>query len=164
MSSSPIRPEAADLGTSLIHLTRMMHTMKQHAPSIHPAVEGAAYPVLFTLAAEPSRVTSVAESIHADPSTVSRLVSTLVTHGLVEKIADPEDGRAQVARLTVEGHDLLGRIRDRRNAWLTEILADWSDDDLIAAAAQIDRLHQTLATARSNALAGETPSQTKESV
>ena len=46
----------------------------------------------------PSRSSALAAAIHSDPSTVSRQIAAMVRDGLVERMADPEDGRASVVQ------------------------------------------------------------------
>ena len=115
--SSLDRATAERVSLGLIRVMKLMQALRQHAPRQHPAVDTAAYPVLFTLAAEPQRVSGLAELVHSDVSTVSRQVSTLAAHGLLEKVSDPEDGRAQVVRLSTEGEALVARIQHTRNEW-----------------------------------------------
>lgn len=97
---------------------------------MHPKVDPVGYPLLFNLRDEPRRVSEIAERVHLDISTVSRQVSTLVGQGLVAKLADPSDGRAQTLTLTDEGRQMLIDVRARRNGWLEEVVTDWSDEDL----------------------------------
>ena len=101
---------AAHLSHDLVRLMKLFQSMRQQAPRQHPAVDTAAYPLLFNLRA-PRRVSALAGCVHSDVSTVSRQVTALVTHGLVEKVPDPHDGRAQVLSLTPTGRDLLTACR-----------------------------------------------------
>jgi DNA-binding MarR family transcriptional regulator len=142
--------ERVSLG--MVRVMKLMQAMRQHAPRLHPAVDVAAYPVLFTLAAEPRRVSVLAECVHSDISTVSRQVSTLVGHGLLEKVSDPEDGRAQVVRLSAEGHDLLSVIQQSRNDWFAELMQDWSDAEAHEFATYLERFTATLEVAREQAM------------
>ncbi|WP_253768529.1 MarR family winged helix-turn-helix transcriptional regulator [Goodfellowiella coeruleoviolacea] len=96
--------------------------------------------LLGTLAQRgPQRSSALAEAVFADPSTISRQVAQLVRNGLVERTADPEDGRAAVLAITNSGLALLERARDRRNAALARVLSSWSDTDLGEFAALFDR-------------------------
>ncbi|WP_270888765.1 MarR family winged helix-turn-helix transcriptional regulator [Pedococcus sp. 5OH_020] len=152
MPSTHLDPQSADrVSRGLIRVMKLMQVMRHHAPRIHPAVDAAAYPLLFNLAAEPRRVSALADCVHSDVSTVSRQVSTLVGHGLLEKLSDPDDGRAQVVRLSDEGHELLSRIQQHRNAWFGELLSDWTVDEAAAFAAQLERFAATLEGAREQA-------------
>jgi DNA-binding MarR family transcriptional regulator len=126
--------------------------MRQHAPRLHPAVDSAAYPVLFHLAAEPRRVSALADCVHSDVSTVSRQVSTLVTHGLLEKVTDPDDRRAQVVRLSDEGQALLARIQQYRHEWFTALLQGWTTEEASDFADHLERFGSTLQAAREVAI------------
>ena len=119
-----------DFGDALVRTMKIMGALKQRAPRVHPKVDPVGYPLMFNLRDEPRRVSEIAERIHLDISTVSRQVSALVSQGLVAKVADPSDGRAQMLTLTDEGVQMLIDIRARRNTWLSEVVTDWSDEDL----------------------------------
>jgi len=117
-------------GDALVRSMKLMSVVKQRAPRVNAKVDPIGYPLMFNLRDEPRRVSEIAERVHLDISTVSRQVSALVTQGLVAKVADPRDGRAQMLTLTDDGRQLLTDIRDRRNGWLAEVVHDWSDADL----------------------------------
>lgn len=77
----------------------------------------------------PSRASELAERVCADPSTVSRQVAQLVKSGLVERRADPDDGRASILVPTDLG---LVKVREhvrRRGEVLRPVVADWSPQD-----------------------------------
>ena len=159
-SSSPVDPmdptldraTAERVSLGLIRVMKLMQALRHNAPRQHPAVDTAAYPVLFTVAAEPRRVSTLAELVHSDISTVSRQVTTLAAHGLLEKVSDPEDGRAQVVRLTPEGEALVARIQHTRNEWFARLLADWDHDDAADFAAHLERFAATLLEVREQAI------------
>jgi DNA-binding MarR family transcriptional regulator len=127
--SVPSTPTAT-LGDELVRVTKLLHVVKAQAPRKHPQVDPMAYPLLFNLQREPMRVSALADAVHVDVSTVSRQVSTLVELGFVERGPDPDDGRAQALSVTAEGTALLVAIRESRDRWLQQLLADWSDDDV----------------------------------
>jgi len=64
-----------------------------------------------------------------DISTVSRRVAQLETAGLVERSADPADGRAAVMSLTPAGREVVASISELRRELLEAVVADWSEDD-----------------------------------
>ncbi|GLZ40335.1 MarR family transcriptional regulator [Actinokineospora sp. NBRC 105648] len=78
----------------------------------------------------PSRSSALAEAIHSDPSTVSRQVATLVKDGLVERRADPEDGRASLLAVTEAGTALLTEQRARMALSLARMVSHWDPADL----------------------------------
>jgi DNA-binding MarR family transcriptional regulator len=61
----------------------------------------------------------------SDPSTVSRRVATLVKEGLIERRADPDDGRASLLAVTAEGHAALELSRAHRAGIIADAMADW---------------------------------------
>ena len=78
----------------------------------------------------PSRSSELAAAIHSDPSTVSRQVAALVRDGLVERRADPEDGRASVLAPTEAGLNLLEEQRRRLGLALARVVRDWDPEDV----------------------------------
>ena len=128
-ATEPSNPRE-EFGDALVRSFKLMGAVKQRAPRVHPKVDPIGYPLLFNLRDEPRRVSEIAERVHLDISTVSRQVNALVGQGLVAKVADPSDGRAQMLTLTDEGRQMLIDVRARRNAWLAEVVTGWSDDDL----------------------------------
>lgn len=145
MSAHPIDRETAQrVSFGLIRLMKLMQAVRQHAPRIHPAVDATAYPVLFNLAAEPRRVSALADCVHSDVSTVSRQVSSLVGHGLLEKVSDPDDGRAQVVRLSEEGQSLLADIVQQRTEWFRALMDDWTPQEASDFAACLERFGAAL--------------------
>jgi DNA-binding MarR family transcriptional regulator len=144
---------AADLSLTLIRVMKLFQSMRQHAPRLHPAVDASAYPVLLNLHTGPRRVTELADCVHSDISTVSRQITTLVSHGLAAKVADPADGRAQVITLTDEGTALIERIKDQRAQWFQTMLADWDPADLAGFTAYLNRFGDSLEASRARVIA-----------
>ncbi len=73
---------------------------------------------------------SLADLFQLDLSTVSRQVATLEAKGLVERGADPGDGRVTQLSITREGSSQLQITRAARHDFFTKLLADWSDEDI----------------------------------
>jgi DNA-binding MarR family transcriptional regulator len=67
--------------------------------------------------------------VHSDPSTVSRQVAHLVQLGLVERVADPADGRATLLVATDEGRRVFDENRQLRNRGIASLMSEWPDDD-----------------------------------
>ena len=157
------RQTAERVSVGLIRLMKLLQSMRQHAPRIHPAVDATAYPILFNLAAEPRRVSVLADCVHSDVSTVSRQVSNLEGHGLVDKVSDPDDGRAQVVRLSEDGHTLLSGIQQQRTEWFRELMGDWTAEEASDFAGHLERFGADLERSREQLLArpgGATPPNT----
>ncbi len=114
-------------------LTRMK---ERHAAVIRhtvddDGVEIAAYHALFELANNgPMRSSELAERTHADPSTTSRHVTTLVDLGHAERSPDPRDRRASLVSATDAGVAKVEEIKRYRAERLAPLLEDWTDDDI----------------------------------
>lgn len=86
--------------------------------------------ILYSLSCRGAmRLGDLAESMRLDASTVSRHVQALGDHGLVRRDPDPADGRASIIDVTDDGRTALRLTFDQRRAFVTEAMADWSDDD-----------------------------------
>jgi DNA-binding MarR family transcriptional regulator len=88
----------------------------------------------------PQRVGELAQAMGTDPSTVSRQVTTLVEAGLVERRADPGDGRAHLLAATASGSDRCAAGRRRRVALVAQVLAHWTAQDRQQLADLLERL------------------------
>ena len=113
------------------------------ASQLHPELDGASYGLLALLQdTGPLRASDLVTRLGLDKSTVSRQVANLVTLGLVDRTADPEDGRAQVLTLSAEGAVRLARIREVRRARWEEDLSDWPASDVATLAELLGRLNR----------------------
>lgn len=85
-----------------------------------------------------------AERISAQAAAVT--VAALAKAGLIERTADPADGRRQIIAVTETGLDYVQGARGMRQAWLEQGLTEEFTEDeraqLIAAAALLERLLQ----------------------
>jgi DNA-binding MarR family transcriptional regulator len=61
--------------------------------------------------------------------TVTRIVRHLEQAGLIERVTDPQDGRASILSVTAEGRALLRRLRERKTAYLAKRLAALDAED-----------------------------------
>lgn len=120
---------ATELSTEMVRVMRLFQSLRHHTPKLHPGVEPASYPILFNLVGEPRRVSLLADCIHSDISTVSRQVTMLVSHGLVDKEVDAQDGRAFMVSLSAEGAELVERVKAARGEWFRQMLHDWEPAD-----------------------------------
>ena len=132
------------LGEQLPRFIRLVHALKSSQ-----AAEGrdrAALVLLFPLERlGPLRQGALAELVHADPSTVSRHVASLIEQGLVQRIADETDGRASRLVVTDAGRTAMAQVRAEREAHLARATADWSAADLTTLAHLFGRLLDDLA-------------------
>ena len=89
----------------------------------------------------PVRLSTLAQVLSLDISTVSRQVPVLERQGWVVRERDPEDQRAQLFDLTEAGRDVLTEVRRSRVEVLRRLLPDWTEADLRAFAAQLHRFN-----------------------
>jgi len=83
-----------------------------------------------------------------DPSTVSRYVGQLVKAGLVERRADPADGRAVQLAAGRDGEALAAEALSRREQLIGDLIADWSADDAQALVTLLGRLNDHMEAQR----------------
>jgi DNA-binding MarR family transcriptional regulator len=108
-------------------------------------IEYPAYGLLARLVCDgPVRMTALAEAVHSDPSTVSRQTAALIRHGLVERRADPVDGRASLLAPTAAGERVFSDNRRRHNENMAKILSGWSSDEVRSLAVLLARLNTDL--------------------
>jgi DNA-binding MarR family transcriptional regulator len=145
---------ADEIGSQLVRLVRLIERMKAQYQAENPdAVDRATYLLLVHLVKDgPRRAGALADAVHSDPSTVSRQVAHLVQLGLVERVADPADGRASLLVATAEGRRVFDENRQLRNRSIAALLAGWPDDDRHAFALLLTRFtdefeHHKLGTA-----------------
>jgi DNA-binding MarR family transcriptional regulator len=94
-------------------------------------IEWSAYSVLFWLVSDGAmRPGALAETMCADPSTISRQTAALIEHGLVERQPDPDDGRAALLVATDRGRTTLADMRAARDALFEAVLVGWSAEDV----------------------------------
>lgn len=124
--------EAIDvIALQLIRLGRIRERTSAQITTVSgDEIEAAAYSIIFRLLYDgPMRSGALAELLHSDASTISRQAAALVKRGLIERRADPADGRASVLAVTDAGRELAASLRKHRNAMLDNVLKNWSDEE-----------------------------------
>jgi DNA-binding MarR family transcriptional regulator len=139
--ADPAVSPVADVADTVVELVRSFQRAKARYLSVaEHDVEWSARMVLRLLAHHgPMRAGAIAECLQSDPSTVSRHVATLVKDGLIERQADPEDGRASILALTAKADDVLAEHERLRVAHFAGMLSDWNASDLSRFATMLRR-------------------------
>lgn len=128
-ASDDNRRYAGDITERLIEVFKAFAAIKHRMHGASPQ-EGLDHALLLRLAhTGPMRASDLADRLCADPSTVSRQVAGLVKAGLVERRADPDDGRASILVPTPEGQVRVNRMIEMRGRLFAPLVAGWSSDD-----------------------------------
>ena len=132
--TAPVAPPAdvSAVADGVVELLRSFNKARARllAAAAHD-VDWAAHVVLKCIANEGQiRASDVAEYLRSDPSTVSRQVAALVKDGLLERRADPADGRASLLAVTAKAEAVLAEHDQIRMEHFARILDGWSETDL----------------------------------
>lgn len=101
------------------------------AREVHPEMEPSAYGLLVLLHQQgPMRLTDLSAAVGVGKPSLSRQVAMLQNLGLVEKHADPVDGRAQPISLTEFGAARLEGTAAARKEHFRRTWSGWEADDL----------------------------------
>ena len=131
-TETPASPEVVEVADSFIDLMRSFNRARSRmlAAAAHD-VEWSAHVLLRCVANEgPMRASAVAECLQSDPSTVSRQVAALVKDGLLERRADPVDGRASLLVTTAKAAEVLADHDRIKMQHFARMLENWSEGDL----------------------------------
>ena len=139
----PVPDTAEDALMSL--LMALGRRMRQRQPG--DAIDYSAFPILKLLGHQgPMRLSSVAQVLGLDASTVSRHVRQLEDRGLLERTGDPDDGRASRVAVSERGTDCLAEAFEHRRLALSAALDGWSDAERDTLRTLLHRLVQELMT------------------
>lgn len=115
------------------------------AARVHPELDAACYALLLHLGdVGPVRAADVVERTGLDKSTISRQIARLEELGLVERVADPHDGRARLVQLTGVGTRRLDTVRADRRARLRAVLDKWPTDEITTFSALLGKLNRDI--------------------
>ena len=86
------------------------------------------YPVLSGLGRiGPSTAARLAAEIGLDRSRVSRHADRFEEMGLIQRRADPQDGRGTLLILTAKGQRVIDRLRSGLAVYLDDLIQDWPE-------------------------------------
>lgn len=128
-------------------LTRLLQRSRARglklAAELHASLDFTSYLVLMAIHDHGNgiRGSDLAESFGVHKSTISRSIATLDKLGLVERIPDPDDGRAQLLTATVDAARRIDAIRARGHGWLAEVLTEWTPAERTAFATGLARFN-----------------------
>lgn len=128
-------------------LTRFIRRVRARSlrqlPEIHPSLDYGMFLFLIAICDAPDgiRGSELAEGLGVHKSTASRAVAALEKLGLVSRIPDPDDGRAQLLVAEPEARAKVDAYRKRGHARMSAILSDWTTDDISTFARGLARLN-----------------------
>ncbi|MCJ8517428.1 DNA-binding MarR family transcriptional regulator [Pseudorhizobium tarimense] len=93
------------------------------------------------IVAEGGEVTvgAIAETMRIDPSRGSRMVTELVSRGILERGVSQADARRSIVNRTHLGDRLLQELREVKHALVAEVLAGWTDEQIATFAELFER-------------------------
>ncbi|WP_164234402.1 MarR family winged helix-turn-helix transcriptional regulator [Microbacterium hydrocarbonoxydans] len=123
-----VRALEAEFGELITHFRRVI---MENANRVSPGMLPGAYKTFTTIARCGSITASaLAERMLMDKGQISRTVRELEGLGLIERSADPNDGRSFLLSATALGEQRLAEARQPQEGLLMRNLADWSVDDI----------------------------------
>ncbi|MCW2751101.1 MAG: MarR family transcriptional regulator [Aeromicrobium sp.] len=137
-------PHDLDVDYELTRFVRRVRTRgMSRLGEIHPHLDYGTFLFLIAIcdATDGIRGSELAEQLGVHKSTASRAVSSLDSLGLVQRIPDPDDGRAQRLVPEPEARAKVEAFRQRSHIWLSAILSDWNADEVTAFASSLARLN-----------------------
>lgn len=144
-TAEPGRPTAAEsVERELVMMFRRARNVSTTvAAQVHPDLDPASYSLLLMVDdAGWLRGMDLADRTGLDKSTVSRQIATLVQLNLLERVPDPDDGRARRIQLSESGRTRLSEVRSQRRKHLHDEFASWSTPDLEDLARLLSRLNE----------------------
>ncbi|WP_433667631.1 MarR family winged helix-turn-helix transcriptional regulator [Nocardia sp. CA-136227] len=127
--------DAYELERGTTRIAYLLTRMRRHGLACIEAgvdVNRAAMTVLRVLADAdcPLRPGEIAIRLDVAAPHITRQLQLLQHAGFINRIADPNDGRAHLIQITYAGHEVVDAVRavDRRH--MADALADWPADDL----------------------------------
>ncbi|MET0928512.1 MAG: MarR family transcriptional regulator [Aeromicrobium sp.] len=138
-------PADLDVDFELTRFVRRVRTRSlQHLGEIHPKLDYGTFAFLLAICDAPEgiRGSELAEGLGVHKSTASRAIATLERLSLVNRIPDPDDGRAQLLVPTASTAESVGDYRRRSHERLVAIMEDWDPDEVRTFARSLTRLNE----------------------
>ena len=126
-------------------IRRIRRVIANRARALHPDLPPSSYLMLAHLADHgPKRASALVDLFEIDKGAVSRQVQHLLELGLLDRVPDPDDGRAHLVSASAEAVRRMADVAATRRAWLDERLGDWSDDQLAGFVDELGRYNSAL--------------------
>jgi DNA-binding MarR family transcriptional regulator len=127
-SDIPLTDAAARLRLAIVRTARRL---RQEAAGETGGLTPTSTAALATIERHgPLTPSELAELERVKRPTVTRTLGCLDREGLIERAADPDDGRSALVSLNASGRERLRRLRGRKNAYLTRRMRNLRDEDV----------------------------------
>ena len=145
VSTGPADDAVAALFDNLSSFARSLRSLAHRHDSEFPSLRRSDVMLLRTLAEQGEcRLGDLSHRLALNPSVISRQLADLEADGIVDRRADPDDGRAGLVSLSHTGLDRLAAVRNAYAAILKEQLAGWDAQRITDASQLLHDLSQAL--------------------
>jgi DNA-binding MarR family transcriptional regulator len=130
-----------------VELTRFVRRVRKrtlrHLAEIHPKLDYGNFTFLLGIVDAPDgiRGSELADDLGVHKSTASRSIATLERLGLVSRVPDPDDGRAQLLVAEPVAVERVEAYRRSTHERLAALLDDWTPDEITSFARSLTRLN-----------------------
>ncbi|MGE0505951.1 MAG: MarR family winged helix-turn-helix transcriptional regulator [Solirubrobacterales bacterium] len=137
----------ADAASQLrLAIVRSSRRLRQEAAGESSGLTPTSVAALATIERHgPLTPSELAEIERVKRPSMTRTLGCLEREGLVERTADPADGRSSLVTVNAAGRERLRRLRRRKNAYLARRMRQLPEEDLATlerAAAILDRMRE----------------------
>ncbi|MED1201514.1 MarR family winged helix-turn-helix transcriptional regulator [Heyndrickxia acidicola] len=89
----------------------------------------------------PLSINGLAEHLMLNLSTASRQIAALESKKYIKRSPDIKNGRISLVEITSGGLEILHKVQKARSEFYSEVLQDWSQDELESLEANLTRLN-----------------------
>jgi len=146
VSTGPADDAVAALFDNLSSFARSLRSLAHRHDSEFPSLRRSDVMLLRTLAEQGEcRLSDLSHRLALNPSVISRQLADLEADGIVDRRADPDDGRAGLVSLSRKGREQLEAVRETYAAILSEQLVGWDPQRIAQASDLLHDLSRALA-------------------
>lgn len=122
--------QSIDDCVDLLQALQQLMRARRRSMRRHPGASGLMVLSALEGCAEGMRISALAELVLLDVSAASRRIAALEADGLLDRIPDVDDHRAQRVHLTAKGRSTLAAEARAAGADLAGRIPQWSDSDI----------------------------------
>jgi DNA-binding MarR family transcriptional regulator len=124
----PLSERAAHLRTAIVRTARRL---RQEAAAETSGLTPTSVAALATIERHgPLTPSEIAAIERVKRPTITRTLGCLEREGLIDRAADPADGRSSLVSVNGAGRERLRRLRGRKNAYLARRMKDLSEEEV----------------------------------